>query len=76
MTVKSSCEVEYQTLSNCACEGLWLHGLLDDIGIGFVGPTILKCDNQNAIKLTNNLVFQEKPKHFEKDGHFACQQVE
>jgi hypothetical protein len=58
-------------LFDCACEGLWLHGLLDDIGFGFVGPTILKCDDQSAIKLTKNLVFQDKSKRFEKDWHFA-----
>jgi hypothetical protein len=51
-------------------------GYLDDIGFGHVGPTILKCDNQSAIKLIKSPIFHDKSKHFEKDWRFAHQQVE
>jgi hypothetical protein len=46
------------------------------IGFGPVGPTIFKCDNQSTIKLIKSPIFHDKSKHFEKDWHFARQQVE
>jgi hypothetical protein len=49
---------------------------LTKIGFASSGPMILHCDNQNVIKLSKNLVFHDKSKHFEKDSHFARQMVE
>jgi hypothetical protein len=37
---------------------------------------VFHCDNQNSIKLSKNLVFHDKNKHFEKDWHFVRQMVE
>jgi hypothetical protein len=34
------------------------------------------CDNQSAIKLSKNVVFHDKTKHFEIDWHFIWEKVE
>jgi hypothetical protein len=37
---------------------------------------VLDCDNKSVIKLSKNIVFHDKNKHFEKDWHFVWQMVE
>ncbi len=38
--------------------------------------TTIMCDNQSAIKLSKNLVFHDKTKHFEIDWHIIRKKVE
>jgi hypothetical protein len=76
-TTRSSCGAEYRALSNCTCEAaIWFWKLLTEIGFAPVGPMVLHCNNQSAIKLSKNLAFHDKSKHFEKDWHFCRQMVE
>ncbi len=64
-----SCEFEYQSLANC-CEVVWIHRLLYELGLDMNVPTTIMCDNHSAIKLSKNLVFHDKTKHFEIYWHF------
>ena len=75
-TSQSSCESEYRALAQCSCEVIWIRRLLGELKILSNQPTHLYCDNQSSIKLSYNLVFHEKSKHFEIDFHFTRQKVE
>lgn len=44
----STCEAEYVATSDCAKEVMWLTGLLSELGVNFVTPTIF-VDNQSAV---------------------------
>lgn len=59
---KFSIESEYRTMFIASCEVIWLQGLLADPG--FPQP-----DSTNAIQITANLVFRERPNHIEVDCH-------
>jgi hypothetical protein len=72
-TARSSCESEYRALSNCTSEAIWLRRLMSEIGFGSSVPTILKCDNQSAIRIARNPVFHDRTKHFQVDWHFSRQ---
>jgi len=37
--------------------------------------TIIMCHNESAIKLSKNLIFHDKTKHFEIDWHFVQEKV-
>jgi hypothetical protein len=66
----SSEEVEYMAASQASCEALWLRKML----VGLFGvqlrPTVIYCDNQSCIKLSENPVFHDRSKHIEIRYHF------
>jgi hypothetical protein len=68
-------EFVYRSLANC-CEVVWICRLLNELGLDMSVPTTIMCDNQNVIKLSKNLVFHDKTKHFEIDWHFIQEKVE
>jgi hypothetical protein len=72
----SSAEAEYMAASQANCEALWLHKML----IGLFGvqlrPTVIYCDNQSCIKLSENLVFHDRSKHIETRYHFIRDYVQ
>jgi histone deacetylase 1/2 len=72
---RSSTEAEYKALANAAAEVMWVHKILDELGI--VHPTAgrLWCDNIGATYLTANPVFHARTKHIEIDFHFVREQV-
>lgn len=47
------------------CEIVWLCWLLTKIGVNVSQPTLLHCDNNNAMHIANNYVFHEQTKHIE-----------
>lgn len=53
------------------CEVTWLAALLKDLGIKYLAPTVLKCDNRAAIAIAANPVLHEKTKHVDIDCHFV-----
>jgi hypothetical protein len=61
----SSAKAEYMAASQASCEALWLRKML----IGLFGvqlrPTVIFCDNQSCIKLSENPVFHDRSKHIE-----------
>jgi hypothetical protein len=75
-TARSSYGAEYRALSNCTYEAIWFWKLFTEIGFAPAGHMVLHCDNQRTIKLSKNLVFHDKSKHFEKDWHFSRQMFE
>ena len=66
----SSIEVEYRALVDSTFELIWLRWLLKDLSVSTSSATPLNCDNQSAIHITHNDVFNERTKHIEIDCHF------
>jgi hypothetical protein len=64
-TALSSCEAEFMALSEAMREGLWLRQLLIELDVGYVGPVIIRVDNQSAIKLAENPVQHQRSKHID-----------
>ena len=66
----SSAEAEYMATSQASCEAIWLRKLLVGLFGRELRPTMIYCDNQSCIKLSENLVFHDRSKHIEIRYHF------
>jgi hypothetical protein len=66
----SSAEAEYMAANLASCEALWLRKLLCGLFDAELSPTVIYCDNQSCIKLTENPVFHDRTKHIEIKYHF------
>ena len=66
----SFAEAEYMAASQTSCEALWLLMLMVDLFDMELSPTVIQCDNQSCIKLFENPVFHDRPKHIEIRHHF------
>lgn len=58
-----------------ACEGarevVWIRQLLSDIGVSEEKATVLKIDNQSALRLIQNSEVHARTKHFDVQLHFV-----
>ena len=72
---RSSVEFEYKAMTQSACEIMWIHQLLAEVGIKTSVPTKLWCDNQVALYIASNHVFHEQTKHIEIDCHFVREKI-
>jgi hypothetical protein len=52
------------------CEALWLRKLLLGLFRQELEATVIHCDNQSCIKLSENLVFHDRSKHIDIRYHF------
>jgi transposase InsO family protein len=71
----SSTEAEYVAASRAAQEAIWLRALLDELGFGEPGPTLLLCDNQGALALARNPVNHPRTRHIALRFHFIRKAV-
>jgi hypothetical protein len=71
----SSCEAEYVAAYAATREALWLRNVLDLIEHRQDGPTIINCDNQGAIVLTNDQSQHNKIKHIDVKYHLTRERV-
>ena len=67
---QSTAEVEYIAASDAYKEAVWLIKLVFDLFGGKLDSTIIHCDNQSCIKLSENPVFHDRSKHIEMRHHF------
>ncbi|KAJ4714843.1 Retrovirus-related Pol polyprotein from transposon TNT 1-94 [Melia azedarach] len=65
----STTEAEYMALTEAAKEGIWLKGLVSDLGL-YHDQTIVYCDSLSAICLAKNQVHHERTKHIDVRYHF------
>ena len=70
---RSSTEAEYKALANATA--VWIHKLLDELGITHPRAARLWCDNVGATYLIANPVFHARTKHIEINYHFVREQV-
>jgi hypothetical protein len=63
-------EAEYIVASTGSYEEIWLKKLLLEFGVMEMSPTLVLCDNQSYIKLSNNLVFHDNSKQIETIYHY------
>jgi alkyl hydroperoxide reductase subunit AhpC len=65
----STAEAEYIAADSCCAQILWMKANLNDFGIKFKQVPLL-CDNESAVKLTNNMVQHARTKHIDVRHHF------
>ena len=73
---QSTAEAEYITASAASREAMWLRKLLSDLFSSELEPTVIHCDNQSCINLTENLVFHDRSKHIEMRYHYVRDMVQ
>jgi hypothetical protein len=66
----STAEAEYIALSVVVRKIVWLHKILTDLFDHEMDPTIIHCDNQSCVKLSENLVLHDRSKHIEIKYHY------
>jgi hypothetical protein len=69
-------EVEYIAACFTSCEAICLRKLLTCIFNLEMEDTMILCDNQSFIKMTENLVFHDKMKHIEIWYHYIRDMVQ
>ena len=65
----STAEAEYISAVSCCAQVLWMKATLSNFGIKFKQVPLL-CDNESAMKLTNNPVQHARIKHIDVRHHF------
>eukprot|EP00253_Pinus_taeda_P002872 PITA_02872 len=61
----STAEAEYITASMASCEVVWLQKLFREL-LGFtLDTTVMLCDNQSKIRLSENPIFHDRSKHID-----------
>ncbi|KAK9679643.1 Zinc knuckle [Popillia japonica] len=66
----STTEAEYMSLTTAAQEGLWLKRLQKELFPDVEDHYKIYCDNQSAINLASNNVFNPRTKHIDVRHHF------
>jgi hypothetical protein len=71
----STTEAEYMAVADAIKEAIWLHGLIEDLGILQKNVKVL-CDSQSAIHLAKNQVHHARTKHIDVRFHFVREILE
>ncbi|KAJ4721084.1 Retrovirus-related Pol polyprotein from transposon TNT 1-94 [Melia azedarach] len=66
---RSMTEAEYMALTEAAKKGIWLKGLVNDLGLHH-DQAIVYCDSLSAICLAKDQVHHERTKHIDVRYHF------
>jgi hypothetical protein len=72
----STIEVEYIAACSASCEAIWLQKLFIGLFDLEMEATVILCDNQSCIKMTENPVFHDKSKHIEIRYHYIRDMVQ
>jgi hypothetical protein len=62
--------------SFASCEAIWLCKLLAELTDQTLDTTMIYCDNQSCIKLSENPVFHDQSKHIEIRYHFIRDRIQ
>ena len=66
----STAEAEYIAASMACCEAVWLRKLFSELFQHVLDTTVILCDNQSGIRMTENPVFHDRSKHIDIRYHF------
>eukprot|EP00253_Pinus_taeda_P009019 PITA_09019 len=58
-------EAEYIVVGMASCEAVWLRKLFYELFGHVLDTTVILCDNQSGIRLSENLVFHDSSKHID-----------
>ena len=72
----STAKAEYIALCVAVREAVWLHKLLADLFGHEMDSTVIYCDNQRCVKLSENPVFHDKSKHIEIKYYYIRDMVQ
>jgi len=72
----STTEAEYISACSASCEAIWPRKLLTSLFDLEIEATVILCDNQSCIKMTENPVFHDKLEHIEIRYHYICDMVQ
>jgi hypothetical protein len=72
----SIAKAEYITACEACTEAIWLRKLISDLFDHIQESTIIHCDNQSCIILSEHPVFHEKSKHIEIKYYFIQDKVQ
>ena len=72
----STLEAEYIAVNLAAQEAVWLHTLLMGLFGQMLEPTVIHCDNQSCVKLSENPIFHDRSKHVEIQCHYIRDMVQ
>jgi hypothetical protein len=73
---QSTVEAEYIATSDANKEAVWLRKLVSGLFGDKLETTMIHCDNQSCIKLTENLVFHDKSKPIDMKYHYIIDMVQ
>lgn len=71
----STTEAEYRAAYEAAQEVIWLRQFLMDMNYDVSKPITLLCDNQGALALSKNPLYQSRSKHFDILYHWIREKV-
>lgn len=66
----STVEAEYIAMSRCAQQMAWMQTWLDEVGVEYALPGIIKGDSRGGIALTKNMKDHGKVKHIDIRHHY------
>ena len=72
----STAETEYIAACMARCEVTWLQKLFSELFEHVLDATIILCDNQRGIRLSENPVFHDRSKHDDGWYHFIQDMVQ
>eukprot|EP00253_Pinus_taeda_P024229 PITA_24229 len=72
----STAEAEYIAACMASCEAVWLRKLFSELLGHTLDTTVLLCDNQSGIRLSENPVFHDRSKHIDIRYHFIWDMVQ
>ena len=71
----STLEAEYMAMSDATKECIWIRQLMQDLSCEQKTATVIRVDNQAAIKLSLNPEFHQRSKHIDIRFHFLRDEV-
>lgn len=57
-------------MAHGVCELLWIKRVLIELGLHYMNPMTLHCDNKVIISIAHNPIQHDRIKHVENDCHF------
>ena len=72
----STAEAEYIAACMTCCEVVWLRKLFSDLFGHVLDTTVIYCDNQSGIHLSENPMFHDCSKHIDIKYHFIWDMVQ
>lgn len=66
----STTEAKFIVAAACACQGIWLRRILEEVKCTHQCPLMLFCDKSSAIKLSKYPILYGRSKHIDVRFHF------